>query len=225
MTLILIRSILLFVLIMVSVRLMGKRQIAELQPGELVVTIMISNLAVLSIEDTGIPTLTGIIPILILVCFEVLISNIGIRSKKFRKFISGNPVVVIENGKINQKALKDLRFTLDDLAKSLRSNNIFDISEVSYAIVETNGNLSVMKKFGCETVTADMLDLKGKTPDVPLIVISDGKIVSENIERLNIKSSWIEDYVKSKKMDIQDVFLMTSDKNKKVFFTKREEEK
>ena len=167
MLIILLRAILLYLLIIFSMRIMGKRQIGELQPGELVVTMMLSNMAVLPIEDTNIPMLLGAIPILTLMCFEIILSNVGMKNKKFRKFLAGNPIVVIRNGEIDQRALHKLRFTIDDLMEALRGKDVFDITEVDFAIVETNGTLNVFKKFESQNITPKMVGIHGNAAAPP----------------------------------------------------------
>ncbi len=146
MNIIIIRTFILYIAVIFAVRLMGKRQIGQMQPAELVITILISNMATLSLEDTDVPLLNGLMPILFLVSIDVLISVIMMKSKKFRTLVSGSPQIVISNGQIDKTKLKKLRITEDDLTESLRGMNIFDMNEVEYAIVETNGKLSALQK-------------------------------------------------------------------------------
>lgn len=217
-----IRAILLYLLIIFSMRIMGKRQIGELQPGELAVAMMISDIAVLPIEDTNIPMLVGAVPILALVCFEIILSNIGMKNKKFRKFLEGNPITVIRNGEIDQKALHKLRFTIDDLMESLRGKDVFDVSEVDMAIVETNGTLNVFKKFDSQSLTPKMVGLSGNTTSPPLVMISDGRMVSENMKMYGITAGWIHSKLKKENLRIEEVFIMTIDADKKIFFAKKD---
>ena len=138
MTIVLLRTLVLYLLVIGAVRLMGKRQLGELQPSELVITILISNIATLSLEDEEIPLLHGILPILVLVCFEVLISQVSLKSERIRRWISGSPKVLIRGGVIDQQMMRELRFSVDDLMTSLRTNGVFDIADVQYAIVAEN---------------------------------------------------------------------------------------
>lgn len=142
----LIRAIILYILVIFSVRLMGKRQLGELQPSELVITILVSNIATLPLEDTDIPLIIGITPILALVCFEVLMSWVILRFPAMRKIISGKPKIVVRGGKPDDHALRELRLSMDDLKAALRSKDIFDFADVKYAIIETNGSISVLKE-------------------------------------------------------------------------------
>ncbi len=142
----LIRAVILYILVIFSVRLMGKRQLGELQPSELVITILVSNIATLPLEDTDIPLIIGITPILALVCFEVLMSWVILRFPAMRKIISGKPKIVVRGGKPDDHALRELRLSMDDLKAALRSKDVFDFADVKYAIIETNGSISVLKE-------------------------------------------------------------------------------
>ena len=204
-----IRAVLLYFLVIFCMRLMGKRQLGELQPSELVTTILISNIAALPIEDTNIPMILGAVPILALVMFEFAVSNLSLKSKRFREFFSGNPVVIIKDGVINQKQLKKLRFSIDDLMEALRENGIFDIKDVNYAIVETTGKVSVLQKYTAQTITPEMLGINGADQKPPLVVISDGAIISSALEIFGFSMDWLNRKLKSKNLNAKDVFLMT----------------
>ncbi len=208
------RAIILYVLIMFCIRLMGKRQLGELQPSELVITILISNIASLPIEDTGIPmTLVG---------FELILSNISLQSKTFRGFISGHPIVIINNGQIDQKQLRKLRLSIDDLMESLRQNKIFDIRDVEYAIVETTGKISILEKFDSQNATAKMLNIQGESKQPPAIIISDGIIVRSALSSYNITEEWIYKTIRSNYHTLKSVFLMTVDMDKNYFIVPKQ---
>lgn len=221
---VLFRAILLYILVIFALRLMGKRQLGELQPTELVITILISNIASLPIEDPSIPMVMGAIPILVLVGFELLVSNISLKHRKFRKFISGNPIVVISEGKLNQKALHELRFSIDDLMESLREQNIFKLEDVHFAIVETTGKVSVMQKYESQNLTPQMLGMKGKEKDPPIVAVSDGQLIEESISRYQISSAWVKNTLKKNGHHMKDVFLMTVDKEKQYLILPKEEQ-
>ncbi len=210
MSVVFIRAVILYVLLIFTVRLMGKRQIGELQPSELAITILISNIATLPVEDTGIPLLTGIIPIVTLAGLDVIMSWLGIKSRTVRRFTCGKPVIIISEGKLDQKKMQSIRFTVDDLAASLRSQGIFDISEVQLAVVETTGTLSVYQKFSARNVTNGDMELKGKNENPPEVVVADGQLVPEAMGRLGITPKWIEAALKKEKAAIKDVYLMTA---------------
>ncbi len=210
MSIILIRSLILYVLVIFSVRLMGKRQLGELQPSELVITILISNIATLPLEDTDIPLLLGITPILALVCFEVIVSWVNLVFPRFRKMISGSPKIIIRNGKTDPAILKELRFSVDDLMMSLREKDVFDIEDVQFAIVETTGNISVMKKQSADTPERNDFGLKVKNYDPPQVIVSDGKIITQAVNVMGVNGS-IEKILKSLNLKLDDVFIMTAD--------------
>lgn len=203
-------------------RFMGKRQIGQLQPNELAITILISNIATLPIENVNTPLLFGVIPILGLICLEFLASFLSMRSIRLRRIISGKPVLVIENGKINQKAMKALRFSIDDLTESLRNCNIFKLDSVAFAIVETNGTMSVIKKSKDQNVTPDMMNLKIKETVLQLIVVSNGKVLNSNLKKLNLSKEWLMNFIKSHNLRIDQIFIMAADKNKKTFINLKE---
>lgn len=146
MTVVLFRSVIIYLIVVIAVRIMGKRQLGELNPHEFVITILISAVATIPIQESSIPLSYSILPILVFVSLEVLESALSVKSKAFRKVIDGNPIYIIKNGKLKKQALKKMRFTMDDLNDALRQKDVFDISEVENAIVETNGSLSVEKK-------------------------------------------------------------------------------
>jgi uncharacterized membrane protein YcaP (DUF421 family) len=207
----LIRTVILYVFAIISLRIMGKRQIGELQPSDLVVTLLISQIISIPIQDTDIPLVNTIIPILLLIGFEILTSVFNMKSIKFRSFMHGHPVVIINDGVLNQKLLKELRFTLDDLLESLRQKDIFDISQVQYAIVETNGQLSVLLKADYDTVTREDMNLSPSPQGYQCPVIIDGKIVEKDFKICNTNNKKIETIISKEKLQIKDILLMTVD--------------
>lgn len=198
MLIITIRTILIYLLIVFSLRLMGKKQLGELQPSELVTTIMISNIATLALEDAATPMLLGVVPILMIVSLDVIISGITLKSGKIRKIISGTPKVIISNGIIDQGQLKNLRYTLDDVAEAMREQGIFDISQVQYAIVETNGKINFLQK-----------DQSGKNP--PEIIIKDGELSEENLAVTGLGEGWVQKVLEKNGQNKEDVFVMSAD--------------
>ncbi|MDU6345479.1 MAG: DUF421 domain-containing protein [Clostridium sp.] len=205
-----IRTFLLYIVIIFAVRLMGKRQISELQTSELVVTLLISDIASIPMQNTGQPLVSGLVPIFTLVAIEIILSVMMLKSGRFRKVICGRPIVVINDGKIQQSELRRLRMTTEDLFEDLRQNSIVSISDVAYAIVETNGKLSVVKKPGKDSVTPDMLQLVVPDTGIETVVISDG-VISETSAKLCKKSvAWVEGVLKGKNLTADQVFLMTA---------------
>lgn len=213
MTIMVIRTFILYIVVTFSVRFMGKRQIGQMQPTELVITILISNIATISLENIDAPLTTGIVPILFLISFEVIMSIITLRYQKFRYLVSGTPQIIIKNGTLDQKKLKALRMSVDDLLESLREMNIFDISEVQFAIVETNGKISAYQKTPYQPATKKDVTSVMYTTDPPYIIINDGKLLQRSQTSAGITTQKLEKILKENKTKIQDVFLMTSDKN------------
>ncbi|MBR1592053.1 MAG: DUF421 domain-containing protein [Ruminococcus sp.] len=217
MSVILIRSLILYILVIFAVRLMGKRQLGELQPSELVITILVSNIATLPLEDSGIPLIVGITPILSLVCFEVIVSWINLRYIRIRKIISGSPKIIISNGKVDPNVLRQLRFSVDDLMTALRGKDIFDISEVQFAVVETTGQVSVMKKQPLDIPSREDLKINAETVNPPKIIISDGEIIKAAADSLNITEKQIEKILSDININKSNVFIMTADENMNIY--------
>lgn len=221
MSIILIRSLILYILVIFAVRLMGKRQLGELQPSELVITILVSNIATLPLEDTDIPVIVGITPILALVCFEVMMSWLSLKSPTVRKVVSGSPKIVVSNGMIDRGVLRELRFSVDDLMMALRGNDIFDISEVQFAIVETTGSISVMKKPSQEPPARNELNIRREALDPPQTIVSDGKVNSAALRSLGLSSDFAEKTAKKCGLKIADIFIMAADSAGKCFISPR----
>jgi uncharacterized membrane protein YcaP (DUF421 family) len=206
-----IRTIILYVIVVTAVRVMGKRQIGELQPSELVVAILISELAAIPMQETGIPLPSGVIPILTLISCEIILSTITLLSTKARKLITGQPSILIMNGIIDQKEMRRLRFTIDDLMEELRIGGYRSISEVAFAVVETNGKLSIFPTCQNTPVTAGMMNLTCEESGLPLTLVSDGSICHENLKKSGKNKTWLDNQLKDQKLKPEEVFLMTVD--------------
>lgn len=218
------RTVLLYLLIIISLRLMGKRQLGELQPSELVVTILISNIASLPIEDTNIPLLAGAVPILTLVSFEIIISAISLKNMKFRNFISGNTKIIIKDGKIDQTAMRELRFSVDDLMEELRGKDVFDIRDVQLAIVETSGTVSLYLKPERQPATAQQMNIKTSNASPPVVVISDGDIIEQGLAFCGADRQWLNSYLKRNKYKLNEIFIMTLDSSKSAYIIPKQKE-
>ena len=217
MSIIFIRSLILYILVIFAVRLMGKRQLGELQPSELVITILVSNIATLPIENPDIPVIMGATPILSLVCFEVIMSWLNLKFPKLRKLVSGSPKIIIREGKVDAQVMKDLRFSVDDLLTSLRGKDIFDIGEVQYAVVETTGNMSVMKKQTDDTPTRKDIGLTPHPEDPPQLVVSDGKILETPLKTLGFDTQWVKNMLSEGNTKLSDVIIMAADRTGKCY--------
>lgn len=209
MLIIFLRAIILYCVLILTVRLMGKRQIGELQPSELAVTILISNIATLPVEDVSIPLITGLIPILTIGSLDVIMSYMGMRHGRIRTFMSGRPVVIISNGKIDQNKMHELRFTVDDLMQAVRSENIFDISEVQFAVVETTGKVSVYPKTKYQNATAGDLGKSGENSDPPVLAVEDGILLEDNLKAAGADRQWLENELKEKNLSVKDIYMLT----------------
>jgi uncharacterized membrane protein YcaP (DUF421 family) len=207
----LIRTLLLYIVIIAAVRLMGKRQISELQTSELVVTLLISDIAAIPMQDTGQPLASGFIPIAVLAICEVGVSFIMMKSGKFREMICGKPIIVIRDGKIQPQEMHRLRMTTEDLFEAIRQKNVFHISDVSYAIVETNGKMSILKKPEQEMPTAGALGVAQTDSGFETVVISDGVINDSSLNLCNKNRTWLQNILKSKQLQPKDIFIMTAD--------------
>ena len=195
---------------------MGKRQIGDMQPNELVVTLLISEIAALPLQDPSQPILNGIIAVFVLVILEILISFITMKSYSIRKLMNGKSVIVIEHGKIDQKAMKKLRMTVLDLVELLRGQNVFDISTVAFAVLEVNGDLNVLLKSDFQPATVSDLSLKSQEAQVQIPVLSDGKIIADAVSSINKTSKEIKEILNSQSIKEANVFLMTMSRDGKM---------
>lgn len=218
---IIIRTIILYLILTLGIRLMGKRQIGDMQPNELVVTLLISEIAAIPLQDTGQPVLNGICSIFILVILEILISVAAMKSMTVRRLMSGQSVVVIKNGVIDQSAMRKVRMTVLDLVELLRGQDVFNIDDVAFAVLEVNGDLSVLLKSQKQTVTREDLTINAPADTMPLPVISDGKVISETLENLKISKNELNKILKKQKVGVKEVFLLTLDRDKNVCLVKK----
>lgn len=179
-----IRSLVLYFVLLVAMRLMGKRQLGELQPFELAITLVASDLVCIPMADASIPILYGVIPVFSLFLVHILITKLATKSIKFRKFLNGKPIIIIEKGNILSDVMKELNLNIDDIMEALRGAGYFNPSEVEYAILETNGNLSVMPKSENRPLCPDDVNLKADEAQIPVAVIMEGEFVAENLSKL-----------------------------------------
>jgi uncharacterized membrane protein YcaP (DUF421 family) len=217
-----VRTIILYIFVVAAVRLMGKRQIGELQPSELVVAVLISELAAIPMQETGIPLVSGIIPILTLIACEIILSAITLSSVKLRHFVTGKPSMLIRNGVIDQEEMKRLRFTLDDLMEEIRLCGYMSIDEIAFAVLETNGKLSVFPNSQNKPVTASMMKLKEQDGGLPVTLICDGMLSLPSLSHAGKDMAWIQKTLSKQKLAPQDVFLMTVDSLGKTIIVPKE---
>lgn len=191
MVLTLIRTLILFSLVVIALRLMGKRQVGKLQPYELVIIIMIADLAAVPMESTGIPIISGVIPILALLASEVTISYFSLKSERIRGVVCGTPSVIVENGRIVEQELQKLRYNINDLLEQLRVKNFPNIADIEFAILETNGEISVIPKSQKRPVNPADLQLPTKYEGIPITLIIDGFVFDNNLSKINLTKDWL----------------------------------
>lgn len=225
MSIVLIRAIIIYVTVILALRIMGKRQIGEMTPHELVITILVSQVAIIPLQDNAMPLANMVIPILIFVSLEIIASAIAMKSVVFRNAIQGKPIFVIKNGKLDEKQLRRLRLTIDDLIDALREKGYFDISSVQDAVVETNGTISVLQKAEEAPVTPKQLKLSVKEKSTPVAVVVDGKPVTEYFGQNVIKNSEIELITKNSGKKTSEIMLLTIDDNGKIFIIPKRSKK
>ncbi|MBE0068173.1 DUF421 domain-containing protein [Thermoanaerobacterium thermosaccharolyticum] len=223
MLIIFFRTLILYFLVVVVMRIMGKQQIGQLQPYELVVAIMIADLVAVPMQNKGIPLLTGIIPIFTLLISQLFLSYISMKSLRGREMICGKPTVLIDKGKILTKELQKERYNINDLLEELRVMGYPNIADVEYAILETNGCLSVIPKVDKRPVTPNDLNLTPQYEGLPLPIIIDGNIIHQNMKIANVDMKWLNDQLKMWNVNnIENVILASLDPNKVLTVYKKE---
>lgn len=216
------RSVFLYLLLIFVVRLMGKRQIGQMEASEFVVTMLVADLASIPMQDGGIPLLTGVLPILTVLGMELLLSSLSLRSIRFRKLLCGKPVILIENGTIMQENLRKTRVTLDELTGHLREKDVLDLRSVQYAILETDGNLSVFPYPKEKPASAKDAGIPTKKQYLPVTVISDGMLLEENLQAAGKDRDWVKRVLKEKKATQKETWLLTVDGSDKILFLRKE---
>lgn len=213
-----IRTIILYFCVVLALRIMGKRQLGELQPSELVVAIMISDLASVPMQSRSIPLLDGIVPIFSLVLVELLFSLAVLKSDKLRSFITGRPTVIIKNGKFLRDKMAELRICVDDIVEQSRIAGYFDITQIDTALIETNGQMSIIPKESVRPVSCGDLKVTPAQSHIPYIIIADGKLRKENLSYAGVTKAWIEKKLLENNIkNIEDVFFMSVNDKKEIF--------
>ena len=209
------RTVILYLLLMVGLRLLGKRQIGELEPSELVLTLIISDLAAVPMQDFGIPLVNGVFPILILLCLSMILSFINLKSVRFRSILCGKPAVIIREGRLVQQNMNKTRLTIDELYEQLRSQGITDLKSVKYAILETNGKISVLPYTRESPVTPKILGAQVQDETLlPILLINDGRVMSDNLRASGRDLRWLEQQLRARKLSSpRQVFLLTVDES------------
>ncbi len=223
MAVILLRTIIVFICLLFSMRLSGKRQLSELEISELIIAVLISDIASLPLQDAGIPLINALLPILALLSCEILISGITLRSARLRSFFFGRPSILVKDGKIDQYAMRKNRFSLDELAETLRSNNVTDISTVRYAILETDGDVNVILYASSQAITPEALSGSISDGGLPHIIINDGRLLENNLRLIGRDKRWLDAELKRQGTnDYRRVYCLSVDDAGKVFFAAKE---
>lgn len=218
MFIVMIRTVILYFVVVAMMRIMGKRQIGQLQPFELVIAIMISELASLPMQDTRIPLLHGLIPIITLLVLQIILSVLQLKSEKARELLCGKPSILIKNGQIDIAQLKSNRFNVDDLLEELRLKGYYNLSDIQYAILETSGQLSIIPKTELANVSKKDMNINAKQEQLPVILILDGCIHNSNLETIKQDEDWLNKNVrKNGAKSTDDVFIALLDSSGKFY--------
>ena len=217
------RSVILYLLLILVIRMMGKRQIGQMEPTEFVVTMLVADLASIPMQDGGIPLLTGIIPILTVLGMELVLSTLSLRSVKLRKFLCGKPVILIENGRILQQNLRKTRVTLDELIGHLRQKDVLDLQSVQFAILETNGNLSVFPWPKEIPASAKDAGVQVKGQHLPISIIEDGYLYEENLVIAKKDKKWVQKILNEHRTSLKETWLLTVDEKGHIVCIPKEE--
>lgn len=211
-----VRTIVLYIVVVGAMRLMGKRQIGELQPSEFVVALLISELTAIPMQEPGIPLLNGIIPILTLISCEILLSSLTLISNRARQAITGRPSILVLNGWIDQAEMHRLRYTVDDLMEELRLAGYMSVDAIAFAVLETNGKLSVFPNTQNQPVTAGMMNLSPADGGLPVTIITDGRLIENSLPQAGKDPAWLNSQLQANNLRPDQVFLMTVDMAGKV---------
>ena len=211
MILVFLRTIILYLVLIAAMRCLGKRQIGQLEPSEFVLAMLIADLASVPMQNSGIPLLTGLVPIATVLGLELTLSGLTMISVKFRRALCGKPVILIENGKILQEHMRQARITLDELTSHLRQKDVLDICSVQFAILETDGNLSVFPYPKDLPATAKDAGIRASKQYVPLTIIEDGFLSRDNLRKAGKDHRWLEKVLREHQTTRQETFLLTID--------------
>lgn len=219
------RTLIIYLTLLVTMRLLGKRQLGEMELSEFVLASLIADLAAHPLQDIGIPLINGLVPVLTLFCCEVLIAGLTMRSIRMREFLFGRPSIIIENGSIIQKSMEQNRFTAEELMQELRTQGIYDIARVQYAILETDGKLNVMPCPEDAPLTARAMGLDAQKQSYPSIVIDRGRVMENNLRWLGLERKWLDTKLRALgHSGPENIYLMLADRDGKIYLSPKEAE-
>ena len=216
------RTVLFYGVLILVIRLMGKRQIGQMEPSEFVVTMLVANLAAIPLEEMELPLHTGLVPIFTVLGLEILLSWLSLRSIVLRKLLCGKPVILVENGNILQNNLRKSRITLDELTSKLREKDVLDLKTVQYAILETGGNLSVFTYPKEKPASAKEAGIPVKKQYIPLTIVSDGRVLKDNLALAGKDEKWLQKVLQERNATVKTTWLLTVDGADKILFYQKE---
>ena len=222
MLILIFRAFFLYILVIAVMRIMGKREIGQLQPYELAITLIISELVALPMENNGIPLLSGVLPVLVITLTQMLLSYLTTKSQWVQDIISGTYSIIIENGNLIEKNMAEQKYTITELLEQLRLNGVTKISDVQYAILETSGQLSVILKEAKRPVTAEQMLVSTEYEGLPVNLILDGKLIIKNLESAKMTENDVNNILKENEINMEDVFYLNIDAKKEYFIQKKE---
>ena len=217
-----LRTVILYLVLIAVIRLMGKRQLGQLEPSEFVVTMLVANLASIPMQDSGVPLYTGLIPILTVLALELILAGMSLKSIAFRRLLCGKPVILIENGHILQSNLRKTRITQDELIGHLREKDVLDPRTVQFAILETSGDLSVFPYPKERPATARQAGIRADKQHLPVTLISDGKLLRKNLALTGRTEAWLQGILREKKATVAHTWLLTVTENGDTVFYRKE---
>ncbi len=217
------RTIILYIIIIVGIRLMGKRQVGELEPSELVLSLIIADLASVPMQDYGIPLIAGVVPILTLLSLTMILSVLTMKSVRFRALMCGRPSIVVRDGLVDQKEMRKCRLTVDELLEELRCKGYTDLAAVKYAVLETNGQISILPYANQKPPTARQMKVSVEEGGLPLVVVSDGRVLDHNLRALGHDRPWLDKQLKRRGCSgPEGVFLLLVDQSDAIYLARKE---
>ena len=218
-----LRTVFLYLVLIAIIRFLGKRQLGQMEPSEVVVTMVVADLASISMQDSSVPISSSLIPILAVLGMELILSALSLRSVFLRKLLCGKPVILIENGKFLQDNMRKTRITLDELTGHLRQKDVLDLASVQYAILETNGNLSVFPYPSEQPATARDAGVKAAKQYLPITLISDGRLLADNLKKAKKDGAWLHKVLRERNATLDGTWLLTVDDGEHVYYIPKEE--
>jgi len=217
-----IRTLVIYLLLLAVVRLMGKRELGQMEPSEFVVSMLVADLAAVPMQNNAIPLQAGLVPIVTVLGAELVLSTLALHSIRLRRLLCGKPVILIENGKPLAENLRRTRITLDELTGQLREKDVLDLRTVQYAILETNGNLSVFPYPETRPAAAADAGIQPRAQHLPITVVSDGRLLRENLQKSGKTEAWLQKTLKKEKATVKSTWLLTVDRAGQVIFYPKE---